>query len=72
MWHGRPIFRIVVQAGAAAVVVLGAAAIVRIRNAAHFEGFVHSLIGYCSDRAGIDGTGSAGEAPLRATLGCSE
>jgi hypothetical protein len=41
MWHGgHPIFRIIVQAGAAGVVVLGASAIIGILNAAHFEGFV--------------------------------
>jgi hypothetical protein len=40
MWHGHPIFRVIVQAGAVGVFVLGAAAIIRILNAPHFEGFV--------------------------------
>jgi hypothetical protein len=40
MWHGHPIFRVIVQAGAMSVVVLGASAIIRILNASHFEGFV--------------------------------
>jgi len=40
VWHGHPILRFLVQAGAVSVVVLGASAIIRIVNAAHFEGFV--------------------------------
>jgi len=40
MWHGRPIFRVIVLAGALGVAVLGAAAIIRDLSAPHFEGFV--------------------------------
>jgi hypothetical protein len=40
VWHGRPILRVIVLAGAASVVVLGTSAIIRILNAPHFEGFV--------------------------------
>ncbi len=40
MWHGRPIFRVIVLAGALGVAALGAAAIIRILSAPHFEGFV--------------------------------
>jgi len=40
MWHGRPIFRLIVQAGALGATVLGASAIIRMLNAPHFEGFV--------------------------------
>jgi hypothetical protein len=40
MWQGRLVFRAIVLAGAVAVAVLGASAIIRILNAPHFEGFV--------------------------------
>jgi hypothetical protein len=40
MWHGRPIFRAIVLAGAVGVTALGASAVVRILSSAHFEGFV--------------------------------
>jgi hypothetical protein len=40
MWQSRPVFRVIVLAGAVGVAVLGVAAILRILNAAHFEGFV--------------------------------
>ncbi len=40
MWQGRSVFRAIVLAGAVAVAVLGASAIIRILNAPHFEGFV--------------------------------
>ena len=40
MWHGRPIFRVIVLAAALSVVALGTSAIIRILNAPHFEGFV--------------------------------
>jgi hypothetical protein len=40
MWHGQRIFRALVLAGAVGVVVLGASAVIRMLNAAHFEGFV--------------------------------
>lgn len=40
MWHGQRIFRALVLAGAMGVVVLGASAVIRMLNAAHFEGFV--------------------------------
>ncbi|HEV2701275.1 MAG TPA: hypothetical protein VGV09_06575 [Steroidobacteraceae bacterium] len=40
MLHGRSIFRLLVLAGAVGIAVLGAAAVIRILNAAHFEGFV--------------------------------
>ncbi|HEY6454690.1 MAG TPA: hypothetical protein VIY90_05340 [Steroidobacteraceae bacterium] len=40
MWHGRPMLRVIVLAGAVGVALLGAAAIIRILNAPHFEGFV--------------------------------
>jgi hypothetical protein len=40
MWQGRSVFRAIVLAGAVAIAVLGASAIIRILNAPHFEGFV--------------------------------
>jgi hypothetical protein len=40
MWHGHPVFRGIVLAGAVGVVILGASAIIRILGAPHFEGFV--------------------------------
>ena len=41
MCYGRrPIFRIIVQLGAASVVLVGASALIRIALAPHFEGFV--------------------------------
>jgi hypothetical protein len=40
IWHGRPIFRAIVLAGAMGATVLGGAAVTHILNAAHFEGFV--------------------------------
>ena len=52
MWQGRPIFRILVLAGAVGVGVLGASAVARIANAAHFEGFV-LLVGVALVMQGI-------------------
>lgn len=40
MWHGQRIMRLIVQAAALGVAVLGASAIIRMLNAPHFEGFV--------------------------------
>lgn len=40
MLHGRSVFRVLVMAGALGITVLGAAAVIRILNAPHFEGFV--------------------------------
>jgi hypothetical protein len=40
MWHGRPIFRVIVQLGAVGAVLVGASALIRITHAVHFEGFV--------------------------------
>jgi len=40
MWHGGPLSRTLVQASAAGIAILGAAAVIRITNAPHFEGFV--------------------------------
>jgi hypothetical protein len=40
MWQGRSVFRVTVLAGAVAVAVLGASAIIRMLKAPHFEGFV--------------------------------
>jgi hypothetical protein len=40
MWHGRPMFRVIILAGAVGVALLGASAIIRVLNAPHFEGFV--------------------------------
>jgi len=40
MLHGPTLFRILVLGGAIGAALLGAAAVIRILNAAHFEGFV--------------------------------
>src|SRR5579862_5094910 len=40
MLHGRSVFRVLVLAGALGIAVVGAAAVIRILNAPHFEGFV--------------------------------
>ena len=40
MLHGRTLFRFLVLGGAIGAALLGAAAVIRILNAAHFEGFV--------------------------------
>ena len=52
MLHGRSIFRALVLAGAVGAAVLGAAAVIRVLNAPHFEGFV-LLIGAALVAQGI-------------------
>jgi hypothetical protein len=67
MWQGRLIFRVIVLAGAVAVAVLGAAAIIRILNAPHFEGFV-LLIGAALIVQGMMALVVVGGARHRATF----
>jgi hypothetical protein len=40
MWQGHRLFRLIILVAAAGVAVLGAAAVARVLNSAHFEGFV--------------------------------
>lgn len=66
MWHGRPVFRVVLRLGAVGVVLVGASALIRIIHAPHFEGFVFLVASALIAQGALAGMVLAGARHVRA------